>query len=98
VGHHQQGHPLGVVASTTTGSTRSAANSSAGAAAPGVVLQEQVQVEHPAGLEREHGPHGYPDEHVRSGVQQARQHHAVERRPEHDDGVVQQRALGRHDG
>jgi len=47
-----------------------------------------VQVEHPAGLEREHGPHGYPDEHVRSGVQQARQHHAVEGRPEHDDGVV----------
>jgi len=35
---------------------------------------------------------------VRSGVQQARHHHAVEGRPEHDDSVVQQRALGRDDG
>jgi len=57
-----------------------------------------VQVEHPARFEREHGPHGYPDEHVRGGVQKARQNYTVEGRPEHDDGVVQQRTFGRDDG
>jgi len=85
LGHHQHGHPLvrRVVAA---------------AAADRVVLQEQVEVELPARLERQHGPHGDPDEHVRGGVEQTGEHDAVERRPEHDDGVVQQRALGRDDG